>query len=146
MGVDRRKCGQLSVLLYSMSIRPGSYTLAKANCHDTGLQQGGAPVIHVRAALAVGKAIEEAAKAQAVRLLALLALRVLEVPKILLPQLHLLLHALQSHGPPHQPMPPRCPSTPALLLILFLQRGARRLGLKPFPPETNIPGTASRKY
>ena len=55
--------------------------------------KNGQPVVHVRPGLAVGEAVEEAAKAQALRLFALLAGRVLEVAKVLLAQLHLLLRA-----------------------------------------------------
>ena len=55
-------------------------------------------VVHVRAALAVGEPVEEAPEAQALGLLLLLALCVLEVAKVCAPTKHLLTsrHALHS--------------------------------------------------
>ncbi len=53
------------------------------HCHDAGARlEDGHAVVHVRAGLAVGEAVEEAAEAQPLGLLLLLALRVLEVAKV----------------------------------------------------------------
>lgn len=51
------------------------------------------PVVHVSSTLAVWKAVKEPAILQALALLSSLQGRILEVAKILLPQLHLLLQA-----------------------------------------------------
>ena len=56
-------------------------------------RRAGMPVVHVSSTLAVWKAVKEPAILQALALLSSLQGRILEVAKILLPQLHLLLQA-----------------------------------------------------